>query len=211
MVSGLIAMTSRKKGGRLHNISGLVFYWSMAFIFVSAILFVLIYPNIIIYHFFLTIGIVSFYPCFSGKRILSMKKGLNIRWFDWMALAIILISGVAMFIYGIVVLPLGSSSFSILFLVFGILSLVQGIGDLRLFLGYREVKKRYWFFSHAAKMMGAYSAAVTAFCVNIIPRHLPEGTSIIVFIFVWIGPGVIFALVTKYVVKKYRLKFKMTQ
>jgi uncharacterized membrane protein HdeD (DUF308 family) len=209
IVAGLIAMTSRKKGGKLHNISGLVFYSSMAFIFVSAISFVLIYPNKIIYHFFLTIGIVSFYPCFSGKRLLSMKKGLDIRWYDWLALAVILISGVVMFIYGTVILPFGSSSYSILFLVFGVLSLVQGIGDLRLFLVKIEAKKLHWFFGHAAKMIGAYSAAVTAFCVNIVPRYLPEGTSIIVFIIIWIGPSVVFALVTRYIVKRYRVKFKL--
>lgn len=206
---GLIAMTTRKKGGKLHNKTGIVFYWSMAFIFFTSILFVILYPHELKYHFFLTIGIVSFYPSFSGKRLLSMKKGLNIKWFDWVAALIILISGISMIIYGVLIRPQSEGSYSILFLIFGVLSITQGLGDIRFFSTKSEPPKMFWFFGHAAKMIGAYSAAVTAFFVNVVPRFLPDNVSFFVLISTWVGPVILFALITHYVIRKYKLKFKL--
>jgi hypothetical protein len=59
LVTGLIAMVVRKKGGN-HNRTGIVFYWS-SFVVLAAMAFVLD-PLSLKYQFFLTIGIVSFYP-----------------------------------------------------------------------------------------------------------------------------------------------------
>jgi hypothetical protein len=206
---GLIAMTTRKKGGKLHNQSGLIFYWSIAFIFLTAIIFVVLYPTKDIYHFFLAIGIVSFYPSFSGKRLLAMKKGLEPLWYDWLAVGIIILSGFVMITSGVNMILQSNSGISILYLVFGIFSLVQGIGDFLYFSKKRSTKKMHWFFGHAGKMIGAYSAAVTAFCVNIVPRYLPDGTPMFIFILIWVGPGIVFAFITKYLVKKYKAKFKL--
>lgn len=206
---GLIAMTTRKKGGKLHNQTGIIFYWSMAFIFLTSILFVVLYPSKVKYHFFLAIGIVSFYPAFSGKRLLAMKKGLEALWFDWLAIFIIILSGFVMIIYGVVMIQQFVSSIAILFLVFGILSLLQGIGDFLYFSKMRSAKKMHWFFGHAGKMIGAYSAAITAFCVNIVPRYLPDGTPMFIFVLIWVGPGIVFAYFTKYLVMKYKIKFKL--
>ena len=69
LVTGLIAMVVRKKGGKLHNRTGMVFYWSMFVVFISAIIFFVLDPLSLKYQFFLTIGIVSFYPAWSGKRV----------------------------------------------------------------------------------------------------------------------------------------------
>ncbi len=207
--SGLIAMMVRKKGGKIHNTAGVIFYWSMFFIFITSILFVVFYPTVLRYQFFLGIGIVSFYPCYSGDRILKMKKGVDPKWKDWSALVLILVSGVGMLVYGLYLQFTSPGTFMILFYVFGSLSLAQGIGDLQRFNGKREFGKMGWFFGHASKMIGAYSAAVTAFCVNILPRFMPEDTSMSIFILTWVGPGIIFIFVTKYFVKKYKLKFKM--
>ncbi|MFT6879158.1 MAG: hypothetical protein ACI8UX_000579 [Psychromonas sp.] len=206
--AGLIAMVVRKKGGKIHNQAGTVFYWSMFFIFITSILFVALYPTVVRYQFFLGIGIVSFYPCYSGDRMLKMKKGIDPKWNDWTALALIFISGIAMIIYGLY-LQLFAGSLIVLFYIFGVLSIAQGSGDLFIFNGKREFGKMGWFFGHAAKMIGAYSAAVTAFCVNILPRYMPEGTSMVIMLATWVGPGVIFIFVTKYFVNKYKRKFNM--
>jgi len=208
LTSGMIAMMARKKGGKLHNSAGVVFYWSMFFLFVTSILFVVLYPTVVRYQFFLGIGIVSFYPCYSGDRILKMKKSINPKWNDWTALALILTSGIAMIVYGLY-LQFYAGSVVILFYIFGALSMAQGIGDLLRFNGKREFGRMGWFFGHASKMIGAYSAAVTAFCVNILPRYMPKDTSMFIMIATWVGPGIIFIFVSKYFVRKYKMKFKM--
>lgn len=211
LVFGLVAMLVRKKGGKIHNVSGLIFYWSMAFIFITAILFVILYPTLLKYHFFLTIGIVSFYPTFSGKRVLSMKKGLNVKWYDWLGAFAVLISGVIMIAYGVFLIIKGISAYTTLFFIFGIFSVILGVVDVYTFSGRRNLGKMHWFFGHAAKMIGAYSAAVTAFCVNIVPRFLPDDTSLFVFILTWVGPAVVFGFVSRYYRKKYQVKFKLVK
>lgn len=209
LLFGLAAMLIKKKGGKRHNQAGIVFYWSMAAVFVTTVLFMVLYPTQLKYHFFLTIGIVSFYPTYSGKRILKMKKGISPEWFDWTAAYIILFSGLAMIVYAVYLQIYLPNSFTVLFFVFGVFSLVQAISDLKLFLGKKSATKLHWFFSHAGKMIGAYSAAVTAFCVNIVPRFLPENTSMSVLIFTWVAPSILFAFVTRYFFKKYQKQFKM--
>jgi hypothetical protein len=58
-------------------------------------------------------------------------------------------------------------------------------------------------------MMGAYSAAITAFCVNIVPRFFPENTPFFVFIIMWTAPGVIIGFLSARIIKKYQVKFKI--
>lgn len=208
LLSGLIAMTSRKKGGRVHNTSGQVFYWSMLVIFITTVLFVILYPMQMKYHFFLTIGIVSFYPAFTGKRILKMKKKIEAKWYDLAASFLMLVSGVVMILYGVYLQVYNPGGFAILFLVFGPFSVLQARGDLMVLLGRKQVAKMHWFYDHAGKMIGAYSAAVTAFCVNVVPRYLPENSSQFVYIMIWVAPGVAFGIISALVIRKYKAKFE---
>lgn len=206
LVLGLIAMLNRKKGDKLHKRTGIIFYWCMNFIFLTSILFVSLYPEQEKYWFFLTIGIVSFYPNFTGVRILKMKKGITARWFDYAALLMIILSGFIM-------LKVGFSSvfgfdthteFEILYIAFGIFSLIQGYGDTLAFTGIKKVEKMHWLYGHAGKMIGSYSAALTAFCVNIIPRWLPAHTPAVVYIFIWVGPGVLLGIYSARKIKMLR-------
>ena len=211
LIVGLIAMLNRKKGNKLHKRTGIIFYWCMNFIFLTAILFVAFYPEQEKYWFFLTIGIVSFYPNFTGVRILKMKKGIEARWFDYAALVMIIISGFIMLKVG-----LGSllgfdtrTQFEILYLVFGIFSLIQGYGDSLVFTGIKKAEKLHWLYGHAGKMIGSYSAALTAFCVNIIPRYLPSHTPFFVYILIWVGPGVLLGIYSARKIKALKSKPKL--
>jgi hypothetical protein len=58
-------------------------------------------------------------------------------------------------------------------------------------------------------MMGVYSATITAFCVNKLPRFLPESTLSFVFIMTWTAPGIILGIITARIIKKYKIKFKI--
>lgn len=211
LASGLVAMIANK-GGKVHNRAGIVFYWSMFMIFVTTMLFFILYPTNLKYQFFLGIGIISFYPNWSGKRMLSMKKGVIPTIIDKIAAWLVGVSGVCMLTYGAYLTinpPQDFGGLNILFFVFGTVSLSNAYGDLKVYLGFVKAEKMHWFFAHAGKMMGAYSAAITAFCVNIVPRFLPENTPSFVFIITWTAPGVIIGIVSARIIKKYKTKFKI--
>ncbi len=150
--SGLIAMSYGKKGGKVHNIAGIIF------------------------------------------KIAAYGIG---------------ISGICMLIYAVfgLVFPDKYGDYAILFIIFGIVSLVNSYGDLKFYLNYKTPIKMHWFFAHGGKMMGAYTAALTAFCVNIVPRFLPENSPSFVYIFTWVAPGVVFGIVSFKILKKYKIKF----
>lgn len=211
LASGLVAMIANK-GGKVHNRAGIVFYWSMFMIFVTTTLFFILYPTNLKYQFFLGIGIVSFYPNWSGKRMLAMKKGLVPTLTDKIGAWLVGFSGLCMLTYGAYLTAnpaKGFDALNILFFVFGTVSLLNAYGDLKLYLGHAKAEKMHWFFAHAGKMMGAYSAAITAFCVNIVPRFLPENTPSMVFIMTWTAPGIIIGIVSARIIKKYQVKFKI--
>ncbi|MCU0326524.1 MAG: hypothetical protein MUF45_14930 [Spirosomaceae bacterium] len=207
---GLVAMIA-KKGSQIHNRAGLVFYWSMTVIFITTIIFMILDPTSLRYQFFLTIGIVSFYPNWSGRRMLSMKKGINPTTIDLAAAWTIGLSGLIMLGYSIYGF-LNTKQFQgleYLFLVFGIVSLANAYGDLKIYLGYQKAEKMHWFLAHGGKMMGAYSAALTAFCVNIVPRYFPAQTPFFVFILTWVLPGFLIGIISGRIIKNYKKKFKM--
>ncbi len=211
LAAGLVAMIANK-GGKVHNRAGVVFYWSMFMIFVTTILFFILYPTNLKYQFFLGIGIVSFYPNWSGKRMLVMKKGLQPILIDKIGAWLIGVSGSCMLVYGAYLTlnpPKNFGGLNILFFIFGTVSLSNAYGDLKFYLGYVKAEKMHWLFAHAGKMMGAYSAAITAFCVNIVPRFLPENTPSFVFIMTWTAPGIIIGIVSARIIKRYKAKFKI--
>ena len=211
LIAGFMAMLANK-GGKVHNRAGVVFYWSMFMIFVTTTIFFILYPTNLKYQFFLGIGIVSFYPNWSGKRMLAMKKGLRPTLVDKIGGWLIGFSGVCMLAYG-TYLTLNPAkefgSLNILFFIFGTVSVSNAYGDLKFYFGYVKADKMHWFFAHAGKMMGAYTAAVTAFCVNIVPRFLPENTPSFMFLLTWTAPGVILGIVSARIIKKYKIKFKI--
>lgn len=211
LITGFVAMVV-KKGGKTHNRAGVVFYWSMTLIFVSTIIFFLLDPTNVRYHFFLTLGIVSFYPNWSGKRMLSMKKGVNPTKLDLFGAWAVGISGIIMLAYAGYgfMNPTAVGGYKILFIIFGIVSLVNAYGDLKVYLGYVEAEKMHWFLSHAGKMIGAYSAAVSAFCVNIVPRLLPNETPAFVNILIWTMPATILGIISQQLIKRYKKKFGIT-
>jgi hypothetical protein len=206
--SGLVAMLS-KKGGKLHNRAGLVFYWAMSIVFVTTVLFFVLYPNQTKYHFFLGVGIISFYPNWSGKRLLGMKKAISPTWLDKSMAVAIGIVGLLMFAYA---LKLDVSKggdiqvVQILFFVFGSTCLANAYGDGSIYFGFRKPEKLHWLFGHGGKMLGAYTAAVTAFCVNIVPRMLPDNLPSSFQMAVWLTPIIGCSILGQVILKRYRAK-----
>ncbi len=151
LVTGLLAMLFDKYKKK-HRQAGLVFFWSMNLVTVSAIGLSSIRHNL----FLLAIGIFSFYMNFTGYRAIK-NKSMKYRWIDW--LVTILAAGTAVFM-----LSTGNT-------------VLLAFGSILLFLNYRNTKlqwlndeerkeKRPWrYIAHLGNMGGTYISALTAFVV----------------------------------------------
>ena len=208
LTSGFIAMIARRKGKTVHNIAGTIFYWAMLGVFLTTLSFFILYPEQMKYQFFLGIGIISFYPAYAGKRILSMKKEIVPNLLDKIAMWLVGICGVVMWAYAI---KLPQSTYQILFGVFGTVCLQNFIGDWRLYTGRTKTTSLSWLVGHGGKMTGAFAAATTAFCVNVLPRFLTDYVSQWVIIALWILPGLGIGLWGRAMLKKYRIKKEVTK
>jgi uncharacterized membrane protein len=212
---GLVPMLS-KKGSRLHNTTGLVYFWSMVVVAVSAVGLVLVSP-ITDGRLFLTgIAVFSFYLCFTGKRALQQRGNELVRWYDWGVSGTMATVAIAMVMYGLYNLSMSwmngqFEAIGILFITFGFFSGTNARYDFQKYIFPNKSKygNREWFFIHIERMGGSYIATFTAFAlVNI--RYIFPDASVAVNIATWIMPGVIGGLFIGRAVRFYLTKFKMS-
>ncbi len=154
---GAITLFS-KKGSDLHRLTGRIFYISMV-VSVAITLVVSLLPGHVsptMFH----IGVLSLYFLLGGKRSLKFKSKIHRFTIDkLLAYAVISTSlaviGYTFFMEGRIH-PLRT--------VFGSIGLVFGTLDLWMFHSPENASKK-WLFLHLSKMLGGYTAAVTAFFV----------------------------------------------
>ena len=212
---GLVPMFSQK-GKRLHNATGLVYYWSMVMVAVSALGLVLISPVTDSRLFLTGIAVFSFYLCFTGKRALQQRANEPIRWYDWgvsgmMATASLLMIGYGLYILSAVWTQGQFMPMSVLFLAFGFFSGTNARYDFKKYLHPEMTKygKHEWFFVHIERMGGSYIATFTAFAlVNL--RYIFPDAPTAVNIATWIMPGVIGGMFIGRAVRHYATKFKLS-
>ena len=122
ILAGTIALlcaamaVSSEKGKKLHVLSGRTYFWCMVAIFLTAIPMSIITSNI----FLFLIAIFSFYLAFAGMRFARNRKGVATT-FDWIAVSLMIFSGIGMWLIGIglllvqdpffIVLPLSFNDF----------------------------------------------------------------------------------------------------
>ena len=198
-----------EKGNRLHRQSGIVFYWAMAWVSVSALWLVAFkHAN----PFLLGISVFSFYNAYSGRRILAFKKAeTEPSTLDWIMLSALAINGLwmvsraAQFAYLAFEQAWG---LAILYAIFGLFCLAMAREDYRFFKQPELAKygKMQWWFGHLNRMMGAYIATWTAFVVvNFSRLGLPEAFGILA----WLLPGLLGGLGIARWMRFYRAKFNM--
>jgi len=157
LLTGGIALIV-KKGNNIHKKSGKIFYYSML---LSALISFVVstLPN----HkspFLFSIGLFSSYFLISGLRSLNYKKKeFNLK-IDKIIAYLIMITGIVMILYPIILY----SKLNIILTVFGIIGIVFGLRDLKLFKELKRLRKN-WLKLHLGKMTGGYIAAVSAFFV----------------------------------------------
>ena len=152
-----------QKGGPAHRRWGKVYFWAMTVGTSTALLVAAYRPNV----FLLLIAIFSFYPSFTGYRVLSRKrpdKGQKATALDWSVAIFTALASANLFGLGIFNPDTGALRFNPIFITFGALGAFAAGDDMRKFA--RPPKEKYaWWFDHMGGMLGSYIAAVSAFSV----------------------------------------------
>lgn len=164
-----------KKGSATHVFSGRIFYHAMV-VSVAISLWVALLPS----HFSPTlfhIAVLSLYFLIGGKRSIRFKSPDHKYTIDQaLALGVVLVSLAVMAYTGFIegrIHPLRT--------VFGAIGISFGAFDWWLFTSQQHIR-RQWLLLHLSKMMGGYTAAVTAFFVA---QQVLSGY------FNWFGPTVV--------------------
>ncbi|KAA2245069.1 hypothetical protein F0L74_03655 [Chitinophaga agrisoli] len=193
LLAGLVSLIT-SKGRRAHRVSGNLFTAGMTLVFITALVLAVAKGLT----FLLMVAFFSYHMVLRGYRALYLKKQhLGMR----MALADILLNGIGglfntgLLIWGVSRLLTGYHYIPIVAIVFGLLGIWMVGMDVRHFLVPPKDKKQ-WLYTHIGSMVGAYTAAVTAF--GVVNIHFLPG------LIVWTVPGVSGLLITGIIIRRYK-------
>lgn len=159
-----------------HRRTGLVFFWGMALLFVTSIPLAVLASSV----FLLLVALFSFYMAFSGLRHARRRRGGASRVDRGAALGMVVV-GAAMLALGLGAL-VGGDGMAPVLLVFGVLSVGLGWGDLHVFAG-DAPRGRERIALHLRMMLGGTIAAITGF----VTTNLPTDPAVIA----WLAPTVV--------------------
>ena len=165
LVSAAVALCS-VKGKRTHILSGIIYFWSMVTIFLTAIPMSIASSDI----FLFLIAIFSFYLAFAGMRFARNRNGVPTR-SDWLAVFSMILSGIGMWILAAFYLA-NENSQSIVLIVFGFLAISIGYTDYKSHKDESATGKPR-IAKHLTNMLGGTIAVVTAVLV-VNPPFDPE-------------------------------------
>ena len=192
LISGTLSLVT-KNGSKIHKKSG---KWFVIGMLVSSGLSLPIASMPGHYSPFLfLIGLFTIYMVLVGKRVLRFKrKTAQVTKADWAITITMTILSLMMILSGV----LNVFGNKILFIFFGIISLVLCFQDFRFWRNPRK-SKTGWLAQHIGKITGAYIASVTAFLV---------GGMKVQGLMVWILPSIIGNAFIIYYIIKIRGGFK---
>jgi uncharacterized membrane protein len=193
LISGTINIIG-KKGGKIHQIVGQIFLYSMLAVSISAFVLSIIHPN----YFLFIVGVFTLYLVSSGTRYLHLKqlyKGQKPKFIDWFLTYFMLVFGILFIAFGVYHI-FHRQIFGIVFITFGGIGLKMVMADFKNYKG-KSVIVNVWMTAHIQRMIGAYIAALTAFLVvnnQILPGYIA-----------WLLPTLIlFPVIVKHT-KKYKV------
>jgi len=156
-IAGFIAIIA-KKGNKLHKKSGIIFYYTMLFSAISALVIAVLpkHENA----FLFTIGLFSSYFIITGYRALRFKKANPALLLDKIISVLMILTGIVMIGYPL----LFTGKLNTVLAIFGTVGILFATRDLLLFKNPKKLRKA-WLKLHIGKMLGGYISAVTAFIV----------------------------------------------
>ncbi|WP_158751819.1 DUF2306 domain-containing protein [Acidobacterium sp. S8] len=151
------------KGGKAHRRWGVIYFWAMAVVAVTALVMAFYRPVL----FLGLVAIFSFYSAFVGYRVLGQKAAYKgektVTTLDWLALVVTFIASFALAFFG-AVKPALVQHLGIPAIVFGALGMwIAGTTAWK--FTHRPKEKMFWWYAHISGMLGSYIAAWTAFSV----------------------------------------------
>ncbi len=200
LLTGPVAMLNQN-GGTLHRRAGNVYFYSMMVIVVSSIYMSFYKEN----WFLLMIAAFTFYLISTGVRALKLKKlhlGQKPEKIDWAILIISLISGLCLFIWGLVIVFVYKNTFGITAIVFGAIMLRGIYRNYKSFI-VPPKEKNHWLLMHIGNMIGAYIATLTAFLV----QNIHTNPAFIA----WLIPTAIFLPILSFTINKFKKKSEKGQ
>lgn len=200
LLVGLVPMFS-KKGGTLHNRTGLVYVWCMITVAITALLLCGLQPFKMLRLFLTGVAVFSFYLCITGWRTTKQKKTGPARADKILTYGTLVVS-VAMVGFGAYLLTGGLSAFTFLFPIFGFATFRHAWYDFRSFG--KTPEKMHWYYHHITRMGGSYIATFTAFLVNNVYRMLPDNTPVWIGTMSWIAPGIVGGVIIGRTIRYYK-------
>jgi uncharacterized membrane protein len=151
------------KGGKAHRRWGIIYFWAMAVVAVTAIVMSIYRPVL----FLGLVAIFSFYSAFVGYRVLGQKAAYKgektATTLDWFAAGFTFVASFLLAFLG-ATNPVLVQNLGIPAMVFGGVGMwIAGTAAWR--LTHRPKEKMFWWYAHLSGMIGSYIAAWTAFSV----------------------------------------------
>jgi uncharacterized membrane protein len=161
LITGTINLINRK-GDRLHKRIGFVFTYAMIAAGISAIILSILHPN----YFLTMVGVFTIYMVSTAYRYIRLRLtevDNDPKAFDWLLTVSMGLAGLLFISLGVKTL-MASHTFGIVYIVFGLISLLFVRTDIKNYRG-KAAHRNYWLLAHLQRMTGGYIAALTAFLV----------------------------------------------
>ena len=158
LIAAVFAVVS-SKGKQAHILAGRTYFWGMAVIFLTAIPMSISSSNV----FLFLIAIFSFYLAYAGMRFARNRAG-TANLFDWVAVGLMVFSGLAMWFLALVYFMNNNSQY-ITLTVFGFIAISLGYMDFRSYRNKSAIGKQR-IARHLTNMLAGTIAVITAVLVT---------------------------------------------
>ena len=158
LIAAVFAVVS-SKGKQAHILAGRTYFWGMAVIFLTAIPMSISSSNV----FLFLISIFSFYLAYAGMRFARNRTG-TANLFDWVAVGLMVFSGLAMWFLALVYFMNNNSQY-ITLTVFGFIAVSLGYMDFRSYRNKSAIGKQR-IARHLTNMLAGTIAVITAVLVT---------------------------------------------
>ncbi|MCU0348185.1 MAG: hypothetical protein MUC59_14685 [Saprospiraceae bacterium] len=156
-----LAQIIMKKGGRLHRVIGMTYFWSWLVIVVTG--------GIIGSAMITFFGVLGFYMALTGYRFGHLRS-MNIGIFEKAVVGVGLAFALGTLGWGAYMVLKNGGGFGVVAVFFGVIFTLTAWKDFREFVQGKPVRKlsghrMQWYFEHFGRMYISYIAAMTAFTV----------------------------------------------
>ena len=158
LIAAVFAVVS-SKGKQAHILAGRTYFWGMAVIFLTAIPMSISSSNV----FLFLIAIFSFYLAYAGMRFARNRAG-TANLFDWVAVGLMVFSGLAMWFLALVYFMNNNSQY-ITLTIFGFIAISLGYMDFRSYRNKSAIGKQR-IARHLTNMLAGTIAVITAVLVT---------------------------------------------